>query len=149
MRNYTKTLYLINASNRNCRTAERFGVQTHYYVLPMWPVMCVTKNVLFQKKTLGWFGAYPEKQEALRDLVDTIDTRRRPCRKIATKQPITPSIPIARGWITRLMTSAYIYDCGHFEFYLHFELYFYPFSIYLQAKHDSFCAFRGRRYTLM
>ena len=60
---------------------------------------------------------------------------------IATKQPITPSIPIARGWITRLMMSAYkICDCSHFEFCLHFEFYFYLFSIYLQPKHDLFCA---------
>ena len=37
------------------------------------------------------------------------------------------------------MTSAYkICDRGHFEFCLHFEFYFYPFSVYLQAKHDSF-----------
>ena len=42
------------------RNAGRFGVQTHYYRLPMWPVMCVTKNVMVQQ-SLGWFGAYPEK----------------------------------------------------------------------------------------
>ena len=56
---------LISASNGNFKavpqTAERFGVQTHYYRLPMWPVMCVTKNVMVQQ-TLTWFGAYPEKQ---------------------------------------------------------------------------------------
>ena len=59
------TLLLLSTSNGNCeavpRTAERFGVQTHYYRLPMWPVICVTKNVMVQQ-TLGWFGAYPEKQ---------------------------------------------------------------------------------------
>ena len=32
------------------------------------------------------------------------------------------------------MTPAYkICDRGHFEFCLHFEFYFYPFSVYLQA----------------
>ena len=42
-----------------------------------------------------------------------------------------------KSWITRLMTSAYkICDRCHFEFCLHFEFYFYPFSICLQAKHD-------------
>ena len=35
--------------------------------------MCVTKNVMVQQ-TLGWFGAYPEKQKVLRDLAETIDT---------------------------------------------------------------------------
>ena len=78
----------------------------------------------------------------LRELAETTDTAAVPI--IATKQPITPSIPIAMGWITRLMTSAYkIRDRGPFEFCLHFEFYFYPFypfSVYLQAKHDSFCA---------
>ena len=40
-----------------------------------------------------------------------------------------------------LMTSVYeICDRRHFEICLHFEFYFYPFSVYLQAKHDSFCA---------
>ena len=34
--------------------------------------MCVTKIVMVQQ-TLGWFGAYPEKQ-AFRDLAETIDT---------------------------------------------------------------------------
>ena len=29
---------------------------------------------------------------------------------------------------------------GPFEFCLQFEFYFYPFSVYLHAKHDSFCA---------
>ena len=29
---------------------------------------------------------------------------------------------------------------SHFKFCLHFEFYFYPFSAYLQAKHDLFCA---------
>ena len=42
-------------------TAEQFGMQMHYYRLSMWPVMCVTKNVMVQQM-LGWFGAYPEKQ---------------------------------------------------------------------------------------
>ena len=43
------------------RTAERFGVQPpYYYRLPMWLVMCVTKNVMVEQ-TLGWFVAYPEK----------------------------------------------------------------------------------------
>ena len=98
--------------------------------------MCVTKNVKVQQ-TLGWFGAYPEKQYAFRDLVETIDTAAVPI--IATKQQITPSIPIASGWF---MTSAYkICDGGHFELCLHFEFYFYLFSVYLQAKHDSFCAY--------
>ena len=50
--------------------------------------MCVTINVLVQQ-TLGWFGAYPEKQIAFRDLAETIDTAAVPT--IATKQPITPS----------------------------------------------------------
>ena len=36
----------------------------------MWPVMCVTINVMVQQM-LGWFGAYPEKQ--FRDLAETID----------------------------------------------------------------------------
>ena len=41
-----------------------------------------------------------------------------PYQKIATKQPKTPSITIARGWITKLMTSAYkIRYRGHFEFF--------------------------------
>ena len=57
-------LLIISASNGNCeafpRTAEQFGVQMHYYRLPMWPVVYVTKNVMVQQ-TLGWFGAYPEK----------------------------------------------------------------------------------------
>ena len=35
--------------------------------------MCVTKNVMVQQ-TLGWFGAYPEKRKAFRDLAETIDT---------------------------------------------------------------------------
>ena len=88
--------------------------------------MCVTTNVLVQQK-LGWFGAYPEKQSAFRDLAETIDTMA--VATIATKQPITPSIPIVGGWIPRLMTSAYkICDRRHFEFCLHFEFYFYPFS---------------------
>ena len=56
--------------------------------------MCVTKNVMVQQM-LGWLGAYPEKQFALRDLADTTDTAAVPI--IAIKQPITPSIPIARG----------------------------------------------------
>ena len=56
--------------------------------------MCVTKNVMVQQ-TLGWFGAYPERQLAFRDLAETIDTAAVPI--VATKQPITPSIPIARG----------------------------------------------------
>ena len=38
---------------RNCEavpwTAERFGVQTHYYRLPMWPVMCESKNAMVQQ----------------------------------------------------------------------------------------------------
>ena len=77
--------------------------------------MCVTKNVTVQQ-TLGWFGAYPEKQHALRDLTETVDTVSLPI--IATKQPIMPSIPIERGWITWLMTLAYkICDRGHFEFF--------------------------------
>ena len=72
----------------------------------------LTKNMMVQQ-TLGWFGVYPEKQKAFRDLAETIDTAAVPI--IATKQPITPSIPIVRGWITRLMTSAYkICDRGHF-----------------------------------
>ena len=55
------------------------------------------------------------KQWAFRDLTGTNNTAAMP--KIATKHPITPSIPIARGWITRLMTSVYnIYDRSHFEF---------------------------------
>ena len=99
--------------------------------------MCVTKTVMVQQ-TLGWFGAYPEKQRAFRDLAETIDTEAVPI--IATKQPITPSIPIARGE-SRDMTSAYkICDRRHFEFCLHFEFYFYPFSVYLKSKHDSFGA---------
>ena len=111
--------FVISASKGNCeavsRTAERFGVQTHYYRLPMWPVMCVTKNVMV-KQTLVWFGAYPEKKtkkkttkkkttKTFHDLAETIDKAAVPI--IAIKEPITPSIPIARGWITRLMTSAY------------------------------------------
>ena len=27
-------------------TAKQFGVQTHYYRLPVWPVMCLTKYVM-------------------------------------------------------------------------------------------------------
>ena len=56
---------LISESNGNCfavpQTTERFGMQTHYYRLPMWPVMCVTKNVMVQQM-FEWFGVYPEKQ---------------------------------------------------------------------------------------
>ena len=131
-----KHAYIISASNGNCEavpwTAERFGVQTHYYRLTMWSVMCVTKNGMIQQ-TLGWFSAFP-------DLAETIDTAAMP--KKATLQLITPSIPIARGLIMRLMTSAYkICDRGHFEFCLNFEFYFYPFSVYLQAMHDSSCAY--------
>ena len=37
------------------------NLQMHYSTLTMWPVMCVTTNVLVQQ-TLGWFDAYPEKQ---------------------------------------------------------------------------------------
>ena len=38
----------------------------------------------------------------------------------------------------RLMVSAYkICDCGHFEFCLHFEFYFYPFYVYLQSKQPA------------
>ena len=48
-------VFIICASN-----PKRFGLQMHYYRLTMWPVMCVTTNVLVQQ-TLGWFGAYPEK----------------------------------------------------------------------------------------
>ena len=60
---------------------------------------------------------------------------------IVTKQLISPSIPNARSWITKHNMSAYkSCDCRHFEFCLHLKFYFYPFSIYLQAKHDSFCA---------
>ena len=47
------------------------------------------------KKTLGWFSAYPEKQQASCDLKETVDMAAEPI--IATKQPITPSIPIAKG----------------------------------------------------
>ena len=142
MPHFMIVLIRVSASNGNCKavpwTAEQFAVQMHYYRLPMWPVMCVTKNVIVQQ-TLGWFGAHPEKQKAFCDLAETIDTAAVPI--IATKQPITPSIPIARGWIKRLMTSAYkICNRGHFEFCLHFEFYFYPFSVCWQAKHDSFCA---------
>ena len=47
---------VISASNGNCkavlRTAERYDVQTHYYRLPIWPVMSVTKKVMVQQ-TLG------------------------------------------------------------------------------------------------
>ena len=93
--------------------------------------MCVTKNVMVQQR-LGWFGAYP-------DLAETVDTAAMSI--IAAKQPITPNIPIARGWITRLMTSRNkICDRDHFEFCLHFEFYFFPFSVCLQAKHDLFYA---------
>ena len=42
------------------------------------------QNVLVQQ-TLGWLGAYPEKQCAFRDLAETIDMAAVP--KIATKQP--------------------------------------------------------------
>ena len=34
------------------RTAERFGVQTHYYRLPMWPVTWVTKKMWWSNKRL-------------------------------------------------------------------------------------------------
>ena len=100
--------------------------------------MCVTKYVMV-RQMLVWFGAYPEKQKAFDDLAETIDTVTVPI--IATKEPITPSIPIARGLITRHMTSAYkILRSQPFEFCLLFEFYFYPFSAYLQAKYDSSCA---------
>ena len=106
--------------------------------------MCVTKNVMVQKPH-GWFGAYPEKQYAFHDLAETVDTVAETVEVavpiIATKQPINSSIPTARGWIMRLMTSAYkICDHRDFEICFHVEFYFYPFSVYLQAKHDSFCA---------
>ena len=44
---------------------------------------------------VGWFDAYPEKQSAFRDLAETIDTAA--VSIISTKQPIMPSVPIARG----------------------------------------------------
>ena len=99
------------------------------------------------QQTLGWFGAYL-------DLAETVDTAAMSI--IAAKQLIMPNIPIARGWITRLMTSANkICDRDHFEFCLHFEFYFYPFFVCLQAKHDLFCAegtlwyrFLDNKYTL-
>ena len=51
------------------------------------------------QQTLGWFGAYPEKQSAFSDLAEAIDTAF--VSKIAKKkkkQPVTPtSISIARG----------------------------------------------------
>ena len=54
--------------------------------------MCVTKNVIVQQ-TRGWFGAYPEKQYVFRDLAEAVDTA---AVSITIKQPIMPSIPIAR-----------------------------------------------------
>ena len=61
--------------------------------------MYVTKNMMVQQ-TLGWFGAYPEKQQAFRDLAEAVDMAAVPI--MATKQPITPSIPTARALLTRL-----------------------------------------------
>ena len=54
--------------------------------------MCVTENV---HKRLGGSVLILKNQRAFRDLAETIDTAAVP--KIATKQPKTPSIPIARG----------------------------------------------------
>ena len=47
------------------------------------------------QQTFGWFGAYPEKQQAFRDLAETIVMAA--VAFIATKQPIMPSIPVAKG----------------------------------------------------
>ena len=98
--------------------------------------MCVTKTVMSQH-TLGWFGAYPEKQQAFRDLAEAIDTAAVPI--IATKQPITP-YSNCKGlnletW--RQPTKFAIAAILNFDF----EFYFYPFSVYLQTKHDSFSAY--------
>ena len=95
--------------------------------------MCVTKNVLVQQ-TLGLFGAYPEKQTTFRDLAETTDTAA--VTKVATKQPKTPSIPIARVesrdlWRqpTKFATVAILNFVSTSNF-----------CFYLQAKHDSFFA---------
>ena len=96
--------------------------------------MCVTKNVMVQQ-TVGWFGAYPEKQQAFRDLAETIGTAA--VSIIATKQPITPSIPIAEVESRDLWRQPTKFAIAAILNFLHFEFYFYPFSVYLQA---SFCA---------
>ena len=40
----------------------------------------------------------------------------------------------------RLSQTVSTISCDSFVLHSHFEFYFYPFSVYLQAKHDSFCA---------
>ena len=107
-------------------TAKRFGVQTHYYRLLMWPMMCVIKTVLVQQTlamSFPWFGRdYWHSSRAKNSNKNAKNAKYSSCKG---------------GWITWLMTSAYkICDRSHFEFCLHFEFYFYPFSFYLQAKHD-------------
>ena len=56
----TTTDYNSN-SDYKCVQPEPRSTTIDYYRLTMWPVMCVTTNILVQQK-LGWFGAYPEKQ---------------------------------------------------------------------------------------
>ena len=133
---------IVSASNRNCeavppnrRAVRRADVllYTNYVPSDVCEQKCTGPTIAWPVRWLSW------KTISVPDLAGTINTAAVP--KKATKQPITPSIPIARGWITRLMTSAYnIYDRSHFEFYLSFEFYFYRFSVYIQVKHDSFYA---------
>ena len=87
----------------------------------MWPVMFVTKNVMVQQ-TLGWFGAYPEKQLAFRDLAETVDTAVVPI--IATKQSITPSIPIAGVESRDLWRQPTKFAIAAILNFVHFEFYF-------------------------
>ena len=135
---FFKMKYTCRNISSSPRTAERYGVQTHYYRLPYvtsdvsdqkcdsptnaWVVRCLSWKTI----SVPWFGSdYWHSGRA----------------DNSNKTANNAKYSIARGWVTRFMTSAYkICDRGHFEFCLHFEFYFYPFSVYLQAKHDSFCA---------
>ena len=100
--------------------------------------MSVTKNMMVQQM-LGWFCAYPEKTISVpwfgKDYWHggRVDNNNKTANNAKYSN--------CKGLNQETYESAYkICDLGHFEFCLHFEFYFYPLSIYLQAKHDLFCA---------
>ena len=100
------------------------------YLYDQW---CVWPKMLWSNKRLGGSVLILKKTISFRDLAETIDTAAVLLK--ATKQPITCKGLNHETYDVSLqnLRSRPFWICLHFEFY------FYPFSVYLQAKHDSFC----------
>ena len=97
---FNKLIYNIN----KCRCTNIDYVTSH-----VWDHKCTGPTNAWLVRCLSW------KIQAFRDLAETIDTVAVPT--IVAKTANNASIPIAGGWIMRLMTSAYkICNRCHFEF---------------------------------